>query len=132
MPCLGFMDELLRSRRMLEIDLRHAIGSGGQLEVFYQPLTGGWWKIVFARGARAMEASRIGLRSGSDQFIPLAEEIGLINEIGALVLEDACMMLAQSPEIHVAINASAFEPRHSGYTDQVLSALCKWMSVPLG
>ncbi len=120
------MDELLRSRRILEIDLRHAIGSGGQLEVFYQPVfTADGGKLCSLEALARWKHPALGYVR-PDQFIPLAEEIGLINEIGALVLEDACMMLAQSPEIHVAINASAFELSTLGYTDQVLSALCKW------
>ncbi|WP_265612875.1 hypothetical protein [Agrobacterium tumefaciens] len=37
-----------------------------------------------------------------EQFIPLAEECGLIHEIGAVVLEDACSMLAQLPKVDIA------------------------------
>ena len=48
-------------------------------------------------------------------FIPLAEEIGLINRIGAHVLEDACSLIGRLPSVSVAVNESAFELASAGY-----------------
>jgi EAL domain-containing protein (putative c-di-GMP-specific phosphodiesterase class I) len=61
-----------------------------------------------------------------DVFIPLAEEIGVIQKIGAIVLEDACSLIALLPSISVAVNASAAELSSPGYPLRVLSVLAKW------
>ncbi len=103
------MDLQVRLRRTLEDDLRRALALG-QFEVFYQPL-------VDARTQRltAFEAllrwhhPECGLVPPAE-FIPVAEEIGLIVEIGAWVLERACTDAARWPaHISVAVNLSAKE-----------------------
>jgi EAL domain-containing protein (putative c-di-GMP-specific phosphodiesterase class I) len=63
-------------------------------------------------------------------FIPIAEEIGVIHEIGALVLEDACSLLAELPSTDIAVNASAVELGSPGYPLRVLSILAKWGVAP--
>lgn len=120
------MDELLRTRRKLEHDLRAALEAKTQLEVVYQP-------VYLADGVApcALEAlarwkhPELGL-IGPNVFIPLAEEIGLIDRIGVLVLEDACSLLSQLPSIDMAVNASAAELSSAAYPLRVISALEKW------
>jgi EAL domain-containing protein (putative c-di-GMP-specific phosphodiesterase class I) len=120
------MDDLLRSRRKLEQDLREALETKTQIEVFYQP-------VYFAdsTGPCSVEAlsrwNHPELGSiAPDVFIPLAEEIGVIHKIGALVLEDACSLIANLPSTGVAVNASAVELGSPGYPLRVLSTLAKW------
>jgi len=120
------MDDLLRGRRKLESDLREALESKTQIEVFYQP-------VYFAdsTGPCSVEAlsrwNHPELGSiAPDVFIPLAEEIGVIHKIGALVLEDACSLIANLPSTGVAVNASAVELGSPGYPLRVLSTLAKW------
>ena len=100
------MDAQMQARRLLELDLRQALPSG-QLEVFYQP------QVDLRVGAMtAVEAllrwhhPQRGLVSPS-QFIPLAEEIGLIVPIGEWVLREACRTVASWPgALRVAVNLS--------------------------
>ena len=120
------MDDLLRSRRKLEHDLREALESGTQIEVVYQPVY-----LADSSGPCSVEAlarwkhPELG-SIAPDVFIPLAEEIGVIHKIGALVLEDACSLIASLPSTSVAVNASAVELCSPGYPLHVLSALAKW------
>lgn len=124
------MDELLRTRRKLEHDLREALATGTQIEVVYQP-------VYFADSAAPCSLEALArwknpeLGSiGPDIFIPLAEEIGVINRIGAHVLEDACSLIAGLPSISVAVNASASELASAGYPLRVLTTLAKWGIAP--
>lgn len=124
------MDELLRTRRKLERDLREALAAGTQIEVVYQP-------VYFAdsSGPCSVEAlarwkhPELGPIS-PDVFIPLAEEIGVIHKIGSFVLEDACSLVAELPSMSVAVNASAAELASPGYPLRVLSTLAKWAVEP--
>ena len=81
------MDAEMQARRLLEIDLRKALGSG-QLELFYQPLID--LHVQTAVGFEALLRWRHpdkGLVQ-TDQFIRLAEEIGAIVSIGEWVAAD--------------------------------------------
>lgn len=124
------MDELLRTRRKLEHDLREALDTKTQFEVAYQPV----YSADSDRPCSLEALSRwnhptLGFVP-PDVFIPLAEEIGIINAIGTMVLEDACGLLAQVPGIDMAINASAVEIGTSGYPLRVMSTLAKWKIDP--
>ncbi|WP_318031738.1 putative bifunctional diguanylate cyclase/phosphodiesterase [Rhizobium ruizarguesonis] len=120
------MDELLRTRRKLEHDLREALSTGTQIEIAYQPVYSSDSSVPCSLEAlcrwRHPELGSI----APDVFIPLAEEIGVIQKIGAIVLEDACSLIALLPSISVAVNASAAELSSPGYPLRVLSVLAKW------
>ena len=100
------MDARMQARRALELDLRKAVANG-EFELFYQPLVD-----VRSRRVRGFEAllrwhhPERGLVSPAD-FIPLAEETGLIVPIGEWVLRRACKEAATWPDdVSVAINLS--------------------------
>src|ERR1700758_5750563 len=82
------MDAQARARRTLELDLRQAIARG-ELEVFYQPcvsLQDG--RITGCEALVRWRHPELGMVSPGE-FIPIAEETGLINEIGEWVLSTA-------------------------------------------
>ena len=100
------MHEEQEERRALELDLRYAI-QNSELEVFYQPLIN-----VASREISGFEAlvrwphKTRGIMS-PDAFIPLAEEMGLITQLGNWVLRQACQEATTWPEnIKVAVNLS--------------------------
>jgi len=117
------MDELIRSRRDMERDLRAALEDPCQIEVHYQP--------VFS----AMEQEPIGVEALArwrhptkglvppDAFIPVAESTLLIDTLGELVLRRACTAALQWPQLTIAVNASALELRGEGYARRVISVL---------
>ena len=106
------MDAAMRSRRGLEADLRAALGAG-QFEVFYQPLVQIGGQVgAQVGGIAGFEAllrwrhPERGLVSPA-VFIPVAEETGLIEAIGAWVMRQACRDAAGWPgTLKVAVNLS--------------------------
>jgi len=117
------MDVQLQARRAMELDLREAIGRR-ELIVFYQPLFDLTANQVtgFEALLRWLHPVR-GLVSPA-QFIPLAEDIGLIATIGEWVLRQACHDATTWPkDITVAVNLSPVQFQSSNLVRMVQSAL---------
>jgi diguanylate cyclase (GGDEF)-like protein len=117
------MDRQMQMRRLLELDLRQALQEN-QLELFYQPQVD-----MSSRCVTAVEAllrwhhPERGSVSPAD-FIPLAEEIGLIVPIGAWALRTACTMVASWPgTLRVAVNISAAQLTGQDLVAEVKKAL---------
>jgi diguanylate cyclase (GGDEF)-like protein len=117
------MDKRLQTRRSLELDLRKSIANG-EFELYYQPIlylqTG---KIsAFEALVRWIHPER-GVVSPAD-FIPLAEETGLILPLGEWVLRTACSQAAKWPQqVGVAVNLSAMQFKGRNIVQLVLNAL---------
>jgi diguanylate cyclase (GGDEF)-like protein/PAS domain S-box-containing protein len=103
------MHEAARQRQLMESDLRVALEKG-QLRLVYQPCVDATSEAV--TGFEALirwDHPEHGPVSPAE-FIPLAEEIGLINEIGEWVLRTACAEAAKwPPHISVAVNLSPIQ-----------------------
>jgi diguanylate cyclase (GGDEF)-like protein/PAS domain S-box-containing protein len=117
------MDARMQERRQLEIDLRRGVAEG-QFEVHYQPLIS-----LRTRTLNGFEALLRWNRPGHGlllpaDFLPLAEEIGLIVPMGVWVLEQACAEAARWPEhLKVAVNLSPAQLAHPTLLDSVQRAL---------
>lgn len=117
------MDARAQSRRKIEIDLRDAI-QNDVLRPYYQPLvdlsTG---RITGFEALVRWPDSERGMISPA-QFIPVAEETGLINAVGGLMLRRACMDAAQWPDdVRVAVNLSPAQFRVSNLLSLVMDVL---------
>ena len=100
------MHEAARERQLLESDLRVALEKE-QLRVVYQPQVDASSEAVVGFEALIRWDHPDHGPISPAMFIPLAEEIGLINEIGEWVLRTACSEAAQWPQnISVAVNLS--------------------------
>jgi diguanylate cyclase (GGDEF)-like protein len=117
------MDAKMRKRRELEMDLRAALGKN-ELELFYQPLINlAEGKVIGFEALLRWRSPERGLVPPGD-FIPLAEEIGLIAPIGAWVLRQACHEAATWPDhIKVAVNLSPIQFKSERLVLDVASAL---------
>jgi diguanylate cyclase (GGDEF)-like protein/PAS domain S-box-containing protein len=117
------MDARAQGRRKIETELRDAIQNDG-LRPHYQPLVNlSTGRITgFEALARWPHADR-GMISPAE-FIPVAEETGLINALGAVMLRSACMDAAQWPDdIRVAVNLSPLQFRVGNLLSLVMDAL---------
>jgi diguanylate cyclase (GGDEF)-like protein/PAS domain S-box-containing protein len=105
------MDKRLRERHAIQQDLQSAIARG-ELELYYQPQAAiGGTTIGFEALLRWHHPSR-GLIPPMT-FIPIAEESGLIVQIGEWVLREACREAATWPiQLQVAVNLSPVQFRH--------------------
>ena len=117
------MDARAQARRSLELDLRRALAQRG-FELHYQPLVNLQSDSVTAFEAllRWPHPER-GWISPAD-FIPLAEETGLIVPLGDWVLRQACRDAATwSPDIKVAVNLSPVQFKAGDLVQSVADAL---------
>jgi diguanylate cyclase (GGDEF)-like protein len=116
----------VNARATLEEDLRQAI-KARQFLLYYQPLVSRG-RLMGAEALIRWQHPTRGLVQ-PDEFIPLAEETGLILPLGDWVLETACAQLAdwagrrQSAHLALSVNISALQFRQPGFVATVLSAL---------
>ena len=116
----------VNARVALERDLRAAIRAN-QFSLYYQPqldrglLTGAEALIRWNHPTRGLVTP--------EEFVPLAEETGLIFPLGSWVLETACNQIAawaarkEGAHLSIAVNVSAREFRQPKFVDHVLAAL---------
>ncbi|MGI4976139.1 MAG: EAL domain-containing protein [Janthinobacterium lividum] len=117
------MDEQLRDRRTLEADLRRAIAAG-EMEVQYQPIVGCADGVVLGFEALVRWNHPGRGRIAPGDFIPLAEECGLIVPLGLWVLETACREAAGwALPLRVAVNVSPAQFHHQDLSRQVAAIL---------
>ncbi len=121
------MDQQIRDRRVLHQDLSMAIRNG-ELSLYYQPQAAAGSTVAASRIigfealARWMHPVR-GFVSPGD-FIPLAEESGLIVEMGVWILREACREAASWPvPLQIAVNLSPAQFMHGDVVSLVHSIL---------
>ena len=117
------MDARAQSRRMLELDLRAALVRG-EFELYYQPIqeirTG---QIVAFEALVRWNHPQRGMIAPND-FIPVAEQTGLIIPLGEWVLRTACAEAATwSQDVRVAVNLSAVQFKSRNLIAAVIGAL---------
>ncbi|WIM06472.1 MAG: EAL domain-containing protein [Candidatus Nitricoxidivorans perseverans] len=128
------MQATLESRAAIEADLRRAL-SLKQFELFYQAQTDGDGRIIGAEALLRWNHPQRGLVPPAD-FIPLAEETGLIVPIGQWVLETACGLLkswrenAATRDLRLAVNVSARQFRQPDFVAQARAALARACADP--
>jgi diguanylate cyclase (GGDEF)-like protein len=118
------MDAALQLRRTLEIDLRNALARN-EFELHYQVVMSAAREPCGAEALVRWRHPRRGL-IGPDQFIPLAEETGLIDALGAWILGEACAEAATWPEhVRIAVNLSPAQFRRGELVDVITGALAR-------
>ena len=121
------MERTVRERAELEADLRQALGEK-QFVLHYQAQVTHEGRVTGAEALLRWQHPERGLVGPAD-FIPMAEETGLILPLGKWVLETACAQLAQwakvsaTAHLTVAVNVSARQFQQSDFVQQVLAVL---------
>jgi diguanylate cyclase (GGDEF)-like protein/PAS domain S-box-containing protein len=117
------MDASARARLAMEQDLRQALADGG-FEIHYQPLVDLHHNEV--TGCEALLRWRHPERGmiSPAEFVPVAEDTGLINELGEWVLRTACAEAATWPDhIRLAVNVSPVQLKSQTVALKIASAL---------
>jgi diguanylate cyclase (GGDEF)-like protein/PAS domain S-box-containing protein len=121
------MTERANRRLQLESNLRHAI-EHNELSLHYQPrIDGASGSLAGAEALLRWHSAELGQVEPS-QFIPIAEETGLIVPIGAWVIEQACQQMAAwraegLGDISVSVNLSAAQLRDPGLIECIAQNL---------
>ncbi len=117
------MDAGLKARRALEVDMRKAVAEG-EFEVHYQPLVD--MKTNAVCGCEALLRWHHPQRGAVSpaEFIPVAEDTGLIVPLGERVLRQACADAASWPgDLKVAVNISPVQFANQDVVQVVVNAL---------
>ena len=128
------MQDVVSTRAALEADLREAIMKE-QFALYYQPQVVGHGRLVGAEVLIRWQHSERGFVSPAE-FIPLAEETGLILPIGHWVLKTACIQLAkwaaqaEMAHLTVAVNVSPRQFRMSTFVEEVLDVISQTRANP--
>ena len=121
------MQAAVEARAALEVDVRQGLVNQ-EFQLHYQPQVGPGDQVVGAEALLRWTHPRHGAVLPGE-FIPVAEQSGLILQLGQWVLETACAQLASwAAEPHtaaltLAVNVSVHQFRQPDFVDQVLSAL---------
>ena len=117
------MDARIQARRMLELDLQSAL-SLGQFELHYQPLVDLKTNTVAAMEALLRWKHPVRGNVPPSEFIPVVEEIGLIERLGRWVIQQACAEAVTWPDgIGVSVNLSPHQFKSSTLALDVAAAL---------
>ncbi|MDP2785065.1 MAG: EAL domain-containing protein [Sulfurimicrobium sp.] len=121
------MQAAVTARAAMEADLRHGL-ENREFFLHYQPQVDGHGHMFGAEALLRWQHPRRGPVSPAE-FIPLAEETGLILPIGDWVLNTACTQLVawgtrpEMAHLTLAVNVSARQFRHADFVEQVLAVL---------
>jgi len=119
------MDEARRDKRTLEVDLRNALTTGQGLHLLYQPIYDAQSGTI--AGAEALVRWQHPQRGSlsPETFIGVAEERGVIAELGLWVLDEACRFAAGSDLPWVAVNVSPLQFADPNFAEHVLATLAR-------
>jgi diguanylate cyclase (GGDEF)-like protein len=124
------MGERISERNEIETDLREAMRTGEGLDIVYQPYFAASSGIPM--GAEALIRWQHPLRGTllPHQFIPIAEECGLIETLNEWVLEQACLAAARWRGGTISVNLSAVQLRNVSLAERVFAILKRTRLAP--
>jgi diguanylate cyclase (GGDEF)-like protein/PAS domain S-box-containing protein len=128
------MQQAIEARAVMEAELRHAIADNKELMLFYQPQVDLSGRLLGVEALLRWKHPKLGLVSPA-QFIPLAEENGLILPLGNWVLAAACQQLAawakkpETAQFIISVNVSVKQLHLASFVDDVMT-LVEHFAIP--
>ena len=117
------MDAKIQIRRLIELDLRSAV-ENESIEVYYQPIFNVSSRKISSFEALARWNHPVKGRMSPAEFIPIVEEIGLMETMGASILRRACLACASWPkDVSVSVNLSSTQFRSGKIEQTIVDAL---------
>jgi len=118
------IDKQSSEQRFIQHELPRALAAN-ELELHFQPIVAAAGGAVLGLEAllRWMHAEHGPIPPAS--FIPVAEQMGLMDPLGAFVLRRALQEAKRWPQLYVAVNLSPLQVRHSGIVDLVRTSLAE-------
>ncbi|WP_166038136.1 EAL domain-containing protein [Sphingosinicella sp. YJ22] len=122
------MDADVQRRDRIETILRAELAAGGGPELHFQPVIGGDGKVASVEGLMRWDQAVLGPIAPAE-IVPVAEECGLIEQLGFNMVRRACALARRFPELSVSINLSPAQFR-SGDFPEALRRLVAGEGVP--
>jgi diguanylate cyclase (GGDEF)-like protein len=117
------MDAFIRERSLLEKDLRAAIG-GDEIRPYYQPVIDLKTRRIVGFESLGRWRHPVSGLISPETFVPLAEELGLLNAVSGQLFGDACRDAVTWPEdISLSFNFSPSQLNDRKFADAVLTVL---------
>lgn len=118
------LDSKREESRRIARELRTHIDAG-QLGVVYQPIVDARTRQIAGVEALVRWPKTTGRSYGPDVFVPVAEEFGMIEDLGYFVMMQACRQAAQWPRITVSVNVSPIQFMNPSFAETVERILQK-------
>ena len=120
---MRLFDSALDEKRSEEIAIANemrAFIAQGVFDIAYQPMVDSRSRAMIGVEALARWPKSSDRRLAPDRFIGIAEEHGLINDLGSLILRMACRDMAQRPGLKLAVNISALQANDPGLVSNIV------------
>ena len=122
------MDADVQRRDRIETILRAELVAGGGPELHFQPVIGGDGKVASVEGLMRWDQAQLGPIAPAE-IVPVAEECGLIEQLGFTLVRQACALARRFPDLSISINLSPVQFRSTDFPE-VLSRLVEGEGVP--
>jgi diguanylate cyclase (GGDEF)-like protein len=108
------MDADVQRRDAIESSLRAELKARDTLALHFQPVIGSRGQVVGLEGLLRWDHPTLGPLAPME-ILPIAEECGLIDELGLVTFHDACELARRWPDLSVAVNLSPIQFRHPDF-----------------